>query len=59
MGEDYNYRALFYYRTHKEQIEKLIAKAKFAYRPALEEIDRPELWTAGHWRWFLKEQEQQ
>ena len=41
---------------HRRHVESLASLAANSYPPTLGEDKRnPELWKAGHWKWFISE----
>lgn len=45
--------AYHWHDNHTEHVNKLLDTEKpHAYSPSGSDLFRPELWKAGHWRWF-------
>jgi hypothetical protein len=47
-------RANAWYDKHKPHVESLLHEEKQSYPPSGSDCGKPELWKAGHWRWFFK-----
>lgn len=47
-------RADMWYRSHKNHVNKLYHLADKSFPPSLNEDKKnPNLWKAGHWKWYL------
>lgn len=51
---EWTVRADNWYEAHREHIDALIPTEKDSYPPSGSDCGRPELWKAGHWRWFFE-----
>jgi hypothetical protein len=41
--------------SHHEHVDRLVATEAASYPPTdPEDVRRPELWKAAHWRWLLR-----
>jgi len=38
---------------HAEHVTELLKENDPSYPPNKEDASHPELWKAGHWKWFL------
>lgn len=47
-----------WYIEHKQHVDKLIKNDRegIEYRPSLEDLEKPNLWKAGSWKWFLNQE---
>ena len=54
MKDYFLHKAEDYMFKHKEHIEELRAEADRAFKPSNEDLDHPELWKPGSWKWYLE-----
>lgn len=50
-------RAMQWYEEHTKHVDSLLKPCKWdsnvAFEPTGEDLNHPELWKPGHWRWFF------
>ena len=47
-------RALHWYATHVDHVNKLMLSTENTYPPSLnEDKEEPSLWKPEHWKWFI------
>ena len=42
-----------WYAEHTDHIDNLVKNETNSFPPCEEDINHPELWKPGSWRWFL------
>lgn len=42
-----------WYAEHTEHVDKLVESTQVSFPPNEEDLNHPELWKPGSWRWFL------
>ena len=43
-----------WYREHKQYVDNIMTPyVDVIYAPSAEDISKPELWKAAHWKWFF------
>jgi hypothetical protein len=47
-------RASIWYAQHRLHVETLMFEEKGSYPPSGSDCGKPELWKAGHWRWYFE-----
>lgn len=47
-------KASVWFHEHTEHVKKLMGEETLAYSPSGSDCGRPELWKAGHWRWYFQ-----
>lgn len=54
LTEGQRQKALEFYGGYRDRIDTLVEDTEPAYAPTLlEDKNRPALWKAEHWKWFL------